>query len=197
MDRPALFLDRDGVINIDYGYVSTIDKFEFIPGIFNLCRQAKQRGYLICVVTNQSGIGRGYYTEKDFFQLTDWMCSRFASELAPVDKVYFCPTHPDHGIGKYKVESLFRKPAPGMILQAVQEFDIDLSRSVFVGDKQTDIQAGVWAGVRYNLLYKDLLSSEVAWPCGCNGVNEFSVNSADSRTLTGIVSSLEQVIGFL
>lgn len=155
MYRPALFLDRDGVINIDHGYVSTKETFEFIDGIFDLCRQAKRFGYLICVITNQTGIGRGYYTEEDFLHLTDWMCSQFIKENAPIDKIYFCPTHPEQGIGKYKVASSYRKPGPGMIVQAAQEFNIDLSRSILVGDKITDIQAGLAAGVGCNLLYSN------------------------------------------
>lgn len=158
MYRPALFLDRDGVINIDHGYVSTKEKFEFIDGIFDLCRQAKRLGYLICVITNQTGIGRGYYTEEDFLRLTDWMCSRFIKEGAPIDKVYFCPTHPEEGLDQYKIESSFRKPGPGMILQAARELNIDLSRSVLVGDKITDIQAGIAAHVGCNLLYSNTLT---------------------------------------
>jgi D,D-heptose 1,7-bisphosphate phosphatase len=151
--RPALFLDRDGVINIDHAYVSKPENFEFVDGIFDLCRTAKELGYFIFVVTNQAGIGRGYYTEQDFWNLTDWMAKEFEMHGAGIDKVYFCPSHPEHGIGKYKVDSPNRKPKPGMILQAVKEFEIDLARSVVVGDKGSDIQAGVTAGVGCNLLY--------------------------------------------
>jgi D-glycero-D-manno-heptose 1,7-bisphosphate phosphatase len=151
--RPALFLDRDGVINVDHAYVSKPENFEFVEGIFDLCRTANRLGYLIFVVTNQAGIGRGYYTEQDFLKLTEWMCGAFQSQGIVIHKVYFCPSHPEHGVGKYKVDSSFRKPGPGMILQAAEEFDIDLTRSVVVGDKETDIQAGVAAGVLRNLLY--------------------------------------------
>ena len=150
--RPALFLDRDGVINVDHGYVFKQEHFEFVPGIFELCRVARGRGYAVLVVTNQAGIGRGFYTEQDFHALTHWMCGVFAREGAAVDKVYFCPSHPEHGVGGYKVESSFRKPGPGMILQAADEFGIDLSRSVLVGDKQSDIAAGLAAGVGCNVL---------------------------------------------
>ena len=154
MKRSALFLDRDGVINIDHGYVSKKEHFEFIDGIFDICRVANRLNYLICVVTNQAGIGRGYYTEKEFLELTDWMCGVFIIEGCKVDQVYWCPTHPDHGIGKYRVDSCFRKPWPGMILRAAQEHGIDLSKSVLVGDKESDIQAGIAAGVGCNLLYR-------------------------------------------
>lgn len=154
MNRLALFLDRDGVINIDHAYVSKQENFEFVDGVFDLCRAAKRLDFLIFVVTNQAGIGRGYYTEKEFLDLTDWMCSVFIKERCKIDQVYFCPTHPDHGLGEYKIDSPFRKPSPGMISQAAQEHGINLSRSVLVGDKETDIQAGIAAGVGCNLLYR-------------------------------------------
>ncbi len=152
--RPALFLDRDGVINVDHGYVCKRNDFEFIGGIFDLCRTAKRLGYMIFVVTNQAGIGRGYYTERDFLELSDWMCGVFREEGVEIDKVYFCPFHPKHGVGSYKVDSCDRKPEPGLILRAAGEFGIDLARSVLVGDKETDIKAGIAAGVGYNVLYR-------------------------------------------
>ncbi len=151
--RPALFLDRDGVINIDHGYVSTVESFTFIDGIFELCRSAKQLDYLIFVITNQAGIARGYYTEQDFLRLTDWMCAVFCAEGVVIDKVYFCPFHPESGVGVYKIDSIYRKPGPGMILQAAKEFGVDLAKSVLVGDMETDIQAGIAAGVGCNLLF--------------------------------------------
>lgn len=153
MTRRALFLDRDGVINVDHDYVCRREQFEFIDGIFELCRSAAELGYLIIVVTNQAGIGRGYYSEQEFLDLTEWMCGVLWDRGAPIGKVYFCPFHPEHGIGRYKADSVDRKPGPGMILQAAQEFDIDLKTSVLVGDKETDIQAGVAAGIGCNLLY--------------------------------------------
>lgn len=152
--RSALFLDRDGVINIDHGYVSTPDEFQFVDGIFDLCRHATNIGYLIVVITNQAGIARGYYDEDAFLRLTEWMCATFSERGAPIAKVYFCPFHPEFGIGAYKRDSSFRKPGPGMILQAAAELGIDLGRSTLVGDKETDIQAGIAAGVSCNLLYR-------------------------------------------
>jgi len=154
MRRPALFLDRDGVINVDHGYVHRPETVEFVDGIFELCRHARSLGYLIFVVTNQAGIGRGYYGEDDFLALTDWMRRRFDAEGAAIDKVYFCPFHPEHGIGQYKLDSPFRKPGPGMILQAADEFGVDLARSVLVGDNETDIRAGLAAGVGCTVLYR-------------------------------------------
>ena len=151
--QPALFLDRDGVINIDHAYVCKPENFEFIDGIFDLCRKAKELGYLIFVITNQAGIGRGYYSEQDFLNLTDWMMGEFKRQDVEINKVYFCPSHPEHGVGKYRIDSPNRKPNPGMILQAKEEFDIDLTTSILVGDKESDIQAGVAAGVGFNVLY--------------------------------------------
>lgn len=151
---PALFLDRDGVINVDHAYVHRQEDFQFIDGIFDLCRHAHGAGYRLFVITNQAGIARGYYSEDDFHRLTAWMCERFAAERAPLDKVYYCPYHAEHGIGRYRQDSPLRKPRPGMILQAVEEFGVDLARSVLVGDMATDIQAGEAAGVGLNLLFR-------------------------------------------
>lgn len=143
----ALFLDRDGVINHDSGYTSRVEDFVFIDGIFDLCRAAKQLGYLLIVVTNQAGIGRGYYSERDFFALTDWMSRRFEEEGAPLTEVFHCPYHPEHGVGDYKRESFDRKPNPGMLLRAADRHGIDLPNSVMIGDKDSDMQAARSAGV--------------------------------------------------
>lgn len=148
MSPPALFLDRDGVINVDHGYVHKPEDVEFIDGIFELVAAAKEAGYLVVVVTNQAGIGRGYYSEDDFHALMDWMKARFVERGGQLDAVYFCPNHAEHGIGEYRSESDCRKPAPGMLLQAVHDLDIDLARSLFVGDKPSDMAAGRAAGVR-------------------------------------------------
>ena len=147
MSRPALFLDRDGVINVDYGYVHRPEEFDFIEGIFELVAAANRAGYLVVVVTNQAGIGRGYYSEAQFHALTDWMKTRFNEHGAIIDAVYFCPCHPEHGIGAYRRESAFRKPAPGMLLQAQRELDIDMAQSILIGDKPSDMAAGRAAGV--------------------------------------------------
>lgn len=151
--RTALFLDRDGVINVDHGYVGRPEEFEFVDGIFDLCRVATERDYLIVVVTNQAGIGRGYYTEQEFHALSAWMCDAFLAQAIKIARVYFCPYHPEHGIGDYKRESGFRKPGPGMILEAARDFNLDLPSSVLVGDKASDVTAGMAAGVGRNFLY--------------------------------------------
>ena len=154
MNQKALFLDRDGVINVDLGYVYKLEDFKFIDGIFELCRYAVSCGYLIFVITNQSGIGRGYYCTADFDYITKQMLEIFLAQDVFISKVYYSPFHSEHGLGKYKKDDESRKPKPGMIHQAVNEFGIDLSNSVLIGDKRTDIEAGQNAGIRTNVLFK-------------------------------------------
>lgn len=178
MKKSALFLDRDGVINVDHGYVHTPENFEFVDGIFEVVATAKRVGFLVVVVTNQAGIGRGYYSETQFHALTDWMKARFAERGGQIDAVYFCPCHPEHGIGQYRRESEFRKPAPGMLLLAQRELDIDLSRSIFVGDKASDMQAGRAAGVGRLLLLGD---------------TDLSPGSSTVRQLTDVLPYLAKV----
>lgn len=151
----ALFLDRDGVINVEKNYVYRVQDFDFLPGIFDLCATARDLGYRRVVVTNQAGIGRGYYTEDDFQRLTDWMAGVFAREGVPLDRVYHCPYHPTAGVGEYRRESEDRKPNPGMILRAARDLDLDLGASVLLGDKLSDVEAGRAAGVRHLLLLTD------------------------------------------
>lgn len=153
MTTRALFLDRDGVINIDHGYVHKKQEFDFIDGIFELALTAHLKSYKIFVITNQAGIARGHYTIQEFKEISDWMCKQFSIRGAPIEKVYFSPYHPTEGVGEYKKDDLSRKPNPGMIIQARLEFDLDLSNSILIGDKKTDIQAGLSAGVGCNILY--------------------------------------------
>jgi len=143
----AVFLDRDGVINVDLGYVSTAADFHFMDGIFHFCRTMQEKGYIIIVVTNQAGIAREYYTETDFHMLNDWMLGQFERHGVSITKTYYCPYHFEHGIGKYKIDSPDRKPNPGMILRASKEFDINLPGSILVGDKDDDMLAAYRAGM--------------------------------------------------
>jgi D-glycero-D-manno-heptose 1,7-bisphosphate phosphatase len=153
MGRSALFLDRDGVINVDHGYVYRPERFEFVPGIFELARfWANERRQPIVVVTNQSGIGRGLFDETAYVELTRWMCDRFAAENAAIARVYHCPYHPQHGIGEYRRDHPWRKPNPGMILQAAADLDLDLAASAIVGDGMSDVEAGAAAGVGLRIL---------------------------------------------
>lgn len=153
MQTRALFLDRDGVININHGYVHSKEHFEFIDGIFELTRDAHEQGYKVVVITNQAGIGRGYYSIQQFHDLTGWMCEQFLLHGIEIAKVYFSPYHPTEGLGVYKKDHITRKPNPGMILQAQKEYGLDLKGSVLVGDKASDIQAGLAAGVGCNILF--------------------------------------------
>lgn len=142
MNKPALFLDRDGVINLEKNYVYKIDDFEFVYGIFKLCRIYQDRGFKIVVVTNQAGIARGLYSENDFLKLCEWMTSRFEDHGVVIEKVYYCSHHPE-----FTGECNCRKPSPGMILQASEDIGINLSKSVLIGDKVTDLEAGLAAGL--------------------------------------------------
>ena len=150
----ALFLDRDGVINVEQCYVHCRQHFHFREGIFELCRAAQNLGYVLLVVTNQAGIARGYYTETEFLELTKWMIHEFDQQQIQIARVYYCPYHPVHGRGRYKYDSPDRKPKPGMLLRARADFNLDLSSSVLIGDQLSDINAGQAAGVGTRILLK-------------------------------------------
>lgn len=145
--RKALFLDRDGVINADHGYVHTPERTDWVPGIFDLAARAWNHGFLVIVVTNQAGIARGYYDELQFYRYTQWVHEQFAARGAPLLATYHCPHHPDAGLGELKIACSCRKPQPGMLLQAAQDWDICLASSLLVGDKESDIEAARLAGV--------------------------------------------------
>ena len=145
MNRKVIFLDRDGVINQDYGYVYEIEKFNFIDGVFKACQYFEKLGYEIIIITNQSGIGRKYFTENDFLKLTNWMIDKFNENNIKILKVYHCPHSPDENCD-------CRKPLPGMINQAISDFDIDLDKSWLIGDKISDIQTALNAKIKNNIL---------------------------------------------
>ena len=150
--RKALFLDRDGVININHGYVHTPDNTDWLPGIFDLVATAHASGFLPIVVTNQAGIGRGMYDEASFLAYTAWMHTQFAARGTPLLATYWCPHHPEEGLGDYRVACECRKPRPGMLLGAIKRFDIDPARSLLIGDKQGDLDAAAAADVPAQLL---------------------------------------------
>ncbi|GAA4781562.1 D-glycero-beta-D-manno-heptose 1,7-bisphosphate 7-phosphatase [Olivibacter ginsenosidimutans] len=149
MHRKALFLDRDGVVNIDKGYVYQITAFEFVAGIFDICRYFQEQGYLLIIVTNQSGIARKLYTEADYAQLTEWMVQQFKAAGITINKVYHCPDHPD-----FTKPSQWRKPNPGMLLEAAKAFELNLTESVLIGDKPSDLEAAKRAGIKKAFLTK-------------------------------------------
>jgi D-glycero-D-manno-heptose 1,7-bisphosphate phosphatase len=152
MTNRGLFLDRDGVINHEIGYLSRAAEVVFVDGIFTLCRTAQRLGYCLFVVTNQAGIARGFYTEADYQMLMQWMRAEFHREGILFDGVYHCPFHPEHGIGEYKREHEDRKPGTGMLRRGAREFSLDLSQSILVGDRCSDIAAANSAGLRQAFL---------------------------------------------
>lgn len=145
--RKAAFLDRDGVINLDRAYVHRWDEFEFVPGAVAAMRRLKEAGYALVIVTNQSGIARGKYTEAQYQELTAKMRAALAEAGAEVDGVYHCPHHPAGSVPEFALDCECRKPAPGMILRAARELGLALGDSLLVGDKPSDIEAARAAGV--------------------------------------------------
>ncbi len=145
--RPALFMDRDGVINVNHGYVHTAEQTEWVPGIFELCATARDAGYALVVVTNQAGIARGYYTEAEFVNYTQWMHRELAEQGVDILATVYCPHHPTAGVGELRVACECRKPAPGMFTFASQFLGLDSGASVMVGDKESDLIAASRAGV--------------------------------------------------
>ncbi|MAP93583.1 MAG: D,D-heptose 1,7-bisphosphate phosphatase [Ponticaulis sp.] len=145
--RPALFLDRDGVLNVDKGYVSQISDFEWIDGAKDCVKAFNDRGWWVFVVTNQSGIARGYYTEDDMEALHDYMSSELKIVGAHIDRFYHSPYHEDGEIERYRKASIDRKPGPGMLLSAMADFPVNREASFLIGDKSTDIEAAHAAGV--------------------------------------------------
>jgi len=147
MSKKIVFLDRDGVINKEVGYLYKIEDFDFISGVFEACLYFQLLGYQIIIVTNQSGIGRGYYNENDFHQITEWMLEQFRKNNIEILDVFFCPHTPDSICD-------CRKPKPGMFNQANNKHDIDMKNSWMIGDKEADIKAASAAGIQHTVLVK-------------------------------------------
>jgi D-glycero-D-manno-heptose 1,7-bisphosphate phosphatase len=164
--KPCAFLDRDGVVNEDRNYVHTPEEFRFMPGMPDAIKLLNNAGWLVIVVTNQAGIGRGIYSEGEFDSFSAWIDERLAETGAHIDATYHCPHHPTAGVGEYLTECECRKPAPGMLLRAITEWEPDVARSFLIGDMPTDLEAAAAAGVR-GVAYRggnvaDLVSSLIA-----------------------------------
>jgi D-glycero-D-manno-heptose 1,7-bisphosphate phosphatase len=152
--KRAVFLDRDGVINRDRGYVHRWEDFEFLPGVLAAARRLVEREWTLVVVTNQSGIARGYFTEETYRALTRRMTEVFTVQGAPLAGVYHCPHHPEGRVAALAVACDCRKPAPGMFLRASDELGLSLPDSVMVGDKPSDVVAARNAGVGRSFLIR-------------------------------------------
>ncbi len=146
--RPAAFLDRDGVLNLDVGFVSRPDQVRWVNGAFDAVRLLNATGYLVLVVTNQAGIARGLYGCGDVERLHAWMNREMARRGARIDDFRYSPYHPDFDDGRYRDRAHWRKPAPGMLLHLAECWPVDLSRSFMVGDRASDMEAAAAAGVR-------------------------------------------------
>ncbi len=147
MRRRGLLLDRDGIVNIDTGYVGTRERFVFQVGLFPFLRASQDRGYRLAIVTNQAGVARGYYTRDGYEELTAWMLDALRQEGISVDLVLACFTHRDGVVPELRRDSFWRKPNPGMILEAALRLNLDLPRSAMIGDSEKDMIAALQAGV--------------------------------------------------
>ena len=146
--KPAIFFDRDGVLNQDQGYTYKIEDWQWIDGAINTIKHCNERNYFVFIVTNQSGIGRGFYSEQDVNKLHQFMQDDLQQYGAKIDDIRYCPHHQDALIDKYQMTCNWRKPGPGMLLDLIAKWPIDLSRSLLVGDKESDITAAQQAGIK-------------------------------------------------
>ena len=170
MKRCAIFLDRDGVINVDSGYVNTWREFYYCPGAVEGLRRLQALNYLLIVITNQSGLARGYFSVSQFNQLSKTMRDDLHQKGVEIGAVYYCPHHPNGNIPEYSVDCACRKPGPGMIIDAVRDFDLSLDCSYFIGDKLTDMAAARAAGVRWAYLISDEGDVSGCEPLNVDGV---------------------------
>jgi D-glycero-D-manno-heptose 1,7-bisphosphate phosphatase len=156
--RPAAFLDRDGVLNFDDGYVFRPEALRLVPGAAAAVRRLNAAGYLTVVVTNQSGVARGYFTEADMDAFHAHLVAALARDGARLDAIYSCPYHPEGIVERYRADHPDRKPGPGMILRAIADLDIDTDRSFLIGDRSSDIEAARRAGIPGHLFGTDDLA---------------------------------------
>ena len=155
MKRKAVFLDRDGTINLDKGYVYKISDFEYLPGVKEGLKLLQKAGFLLIVITNQSGIGRGYYDEDDFEILNGWMLWDLENEGIYIDKTYYCPHHPQATILKYRKKCNCRKPEIGLYQKAIEDYEIDIGQSYVIGDRIRDLSiCELDSSIKGYLLYR-------------------------------------------
>jgi len=178
--KPAVFLDRDGVIIKDAGYLHEVKNVEFIPGALSSIKLLNKHNYLVIVVSNQSGVARGYFNEDDVIKVNNFIARTANKHFATIHGFYYCPHHPKEGVGLYNKNCECRKPKPGMIYKAVNYHNINLQKSILIGDKITDLQVAKNVGVPaylvstgYGKMYYDIINKDL----GFNFKNWKYVNS--------------------
>ncbi|MDP5032546.1 D-glycero-beta-D-manno-heptose 1,7-bisphosphate 7-phosphatase [Paraglaciecola sp.] len=176
--QKAIFLDRDGVINKEINYLYKIEDFEFIPDTVKALKILQNLGYLLFIVTNQAGIARGYYTEHDFNKLNSWMLAKFEAAGIVISDVQYCPHHFESGKGKYAIDCECRKPKPGMLNTLIKKYNVDVSKSILIGDKVSDVEAAVSANITTPVLVKSGHALPVNIPeyvsCVCENLYTFA-----------------------
>jgi len=185
--RAAVFLDRDGTINEEVDFVRTPDQLVLIPGAGGAIRKLNRAGLLTCVISNQSGVGRGLYTEDDLTLIHARLAEELKKEKAMLDRIYYCPHHPTEGVPPYNIACACRKPSPGMLLAAQREFQVELTHSTVVGDRSVDILAGRAVGARTVLVLTGY-GRQAVEDCASLGVRP-------DHTVASIVEAVEVILG--
>ena len=169
----AIFLDRDGVINVEKNYLYKIEDFEFIDGVIEALKYLQDKGYLLFIITNQSGINRGYYTKKDFYKLTDWMLSELKKHNIEISQVEFCPHTPNENCN-------CRKPKTGMIENILKNYNIDLENSWLIGDKESDIKTALNAKIKNTIQVKSGHKFD-------KSIAKFVIEKLDLKNIRGLI----------